>query len=103
MWIHLNKGDEGLEKFLVDVCSMSEIVLIEPQPWRCYRNASRRLRRANLGEFSHLQGLQMRGDIDAHIERILRENCGFGKIIESEENDWSRKLLLYKKNNSAKN
>lgn len=101
MWIHLNKGDEGLQNFLEDVCSISETVLIEPQPWRCYRNASRRLRRANLGEFPLLQGLKMRENVELHIERILQENCGFVKIIETKENDWSRKLLLFKKKNSG--
>lgn len=37
MWIHLNHGDEGLWRFLGTVSDMTEHLLVEPQPWKCYR------------------------------------------------------------------
>ena len=97
MWIHLNRGDAGLERFLRDVCACSESVLVEPQPWRCYRTASRRLRRADLGEFELLPELKYRGDMQVHIEKILQEQCGFKRVEVSEENDWQRRLLFYER------
>lgn len=40
MWIHLNHGDDGLWKFLETVSDMTEHLVIEPQPWKCYRYVS---------------------------------------------------------------
>lgn len=97
MWIHLNHGDVGLERFLVDLCSCSDELLVEPQPWRCYRSAARRLRRANLGDFPLLEQLQMRGDMQQHIEKILGGKCGFGKLEVTEENGWHRRLVLFER------
>lgn len=37
MWIHLNHGDDGLWRFLGTVSDMTEHLLVEPQPWKCYR------------------------------------------------------------------
>ncbi|XP_058807582.1 pre-miRNA 5'-monophosphate methyltransferase isoform X2 [Phymastichus coffea] len=95
MWIHLNGGDAGLERFLRDVCASSEAVLLEPQPWRCYRNAARRLRRAGLPGFPQLEQLRYRGDPMLHVRAILSEQCGFRELAVSERNDWQRRLLLY--------
>lgn len=37
MWIHLNNGDNGLLRFLDLMTQFSEILIIEPQPWKCYQ------------------------------------------------------------------
>jgi hypothetical protein len=37
MWIHLNHGDDGLWAFLEQVSSMTDHLIVEPQPWKCYR------------------------------------------------------------------
>lgn len=37
MWIHLNHGDDGLWKFLEQISSMTDHLIVEPQPWKCYR------------------------------------------------------------------
>lgn len=37
MWIHLNKGDNGLWTFLERMSDMASHLIIEPQPWKCYR------------------------------------------------------------------
>ncbi|KAL7302329.1 hypothetical protein TKK_0004992 [Trichogramma kaykai] len=97
MWIHLNHGDAGLERFLGDVARRSRMILIEPQPWKCYRNAARRLKRARAGDFPLLDGLKLKGDMVEHVERILTVEWAFERLHASEENDWQRKLLLYKR------
>ncbi|CAB0029991.1 unnamed protein product [Trichogramma brassicae] len=97
MWIHLNHGDAGLERFLRDVSRRCRMMLIEPQPWKCYRNAARRLKRAQAGDFPLLDGLKLKDDMVWHIERIMIVQCMFERLYESEENIWQRKLLLYKR------
>ncbi|XP_015512565.2 RNA 5'-monophosphate methyltransferase [Neodiprion lecontei] len=97
MWIHLNHGDSGLVQFLRSVCEKTRIILVEPQPWKCYRNASRRLKRANVADFPMLQSLRYTGEMDTHVENILTEHCGFDKLTESGNNDWGRKLLIFKR------
>jgi 2-polyprenyl-3-methyl-5-hydroxy-6-metoxy-1,4-benzoquinol methylase len=53
MWIHLNFGDQGLHTFLQRSASLLSPVnggslLVEPQPWKCYKNAEKRCKK--LGE-----------------------------------------------------
>ncbi|CAD1476737.1 unnamed protein product, partial [Heterotrigona itama] len=95
MWIHLNHGDEGLAEFLRIACSVTDMIVIEPQLWRCYRNASRRLRRSKGEDFPLLRTLRLTGDPAAHIERILTESCNFRRITVTENNEWKRRLLIY--------
>lgn len=100
MWIHLNHGDEGLVKFLKTICEWTKLIVVEPQPWKCYRNALRRLRRANVSDLPTIDNLEYKGDVELHIEQILAsdEHCGFEKVTESTNyNDWGRKLLLYRR------
>ncbi|XP_011877981.1 PREDICTED: probable RNA methyltransferase CG11342 [Vollenhovia emeryi] len=96
MWIHLNHGDDGLEAFLRRACELAEMIVVEPQPWRCYRNASRRLRRANLGDFPLLRELKYT-DPMRHIEDILRRLCDFRKVTVTATNEWGRMLLIYER------
>lgn len=37
MWIHLNHGDAELFSFLQKVSTWTDCLIIEPQPWKCYR------------------------------------------------------------------
>uniref|UniRef100_A0AAV2M885 RNA methyltransferase n=1 Tax=Knipowitschia caucasica TaxID=637954 RepID=A0AAV2M885_KNICA len=48
MWVHLNHGDSGLLKLLFDLSSCSQHLLLEAQPWKCYRSAARRLRKLGI-------------------------------------------------------
>lgn len=97
MWIHLNHGDEGLEEFLRKACDLSEMVVIEPQPWKCYRNASRRLRRVKSEDFPLLKELKYSGNPTQHIEDILTRLCDFQKVTITACNDWGRTLLIYER------
>lgn len=95
MWIHLNHGDEGLVQFLRKACSFAEMIVIEPQLWKCYRNAARRLRRSKGEEFPMLKSLKYTGDPIVHIENILTGLCEFRKVAVTGDNEWRRKLLIY--------
>lgn len=95
MWIHLNGGDKGLIDFIRYVCDVSDVVVVEPQPWKCYRTAVKRMKNVN-GEFPFFKQLKIRQNVDDVIECILRD-CGFCKIHESSTNNWGRKLLFYKR------
>ncbi|XP_012141805.2 putative RNA methyltransferase CG11342 isoform X2 [Megachile rotundata] len=95
MWIHLNHGDEGLINFLRKACSIAEMIVIEPQLWKCYRNAARRLRRSKAEDFPLLKTLKLTGDPAAHIENILSEFCNFRRVTVTTDNEWKRRLLIY--------
>eukprot|EP00814_Leptocylindrus_danicus_P012806 CAMPEP_0116041246 /NCGR_PEP_ID=MMETSP0321-20121206/24915_1 /TAXON_ID=163516 /ORGANISM="Leptocylindrus danicus var. danicus, Strain B650" /LENGTH=62 /DNA_ID=CAMNT_0003521365 /DNA_START=19 /DNA_END=204 /DNA_ORIENTATION=+ len=45
MWIHVHSGDDGLKAFLRRVCSWTNVLLVEPQPSKCYRSINVRLRK----------------------------------------------------------
>ncbi|XP_043262931.1 probable RNA methyltransferase CG11342 [Colletes gigas] len=97
MWIHLNHGDKGLAEFLRKACSLARMVVIEPQLWKCYRNASRRLRRSKGEGFPLLKTLELTGDPAAHIERILTNICNFRRVAVTADNEWKRRLLIYER------
>lgn len=96
MWIHLNHGDSGLEKFLRKACDLAEMIVIEPQPWKCYRNAARRLQRAGLEGFpSNPSKLKHTTDITEHIDDILTRLCHFQKIVITPIFTWGRHVMIY--------
>ncbi|KAJ8686590.1 hypothetical protein QAD02_022384 [Eretmocerus hayati] len=98
MWVHANTGDAGLEHLLTELCSMSESVLLEPQPWRCYRAASRRLRRAGQPELD-LDRLKHRSDdqLLRFMNSVISDQAGFHRTHTSAENDWGRRLMLFQR------
>lgn len=115
MWIHIHAGDEGLRNFLQRTCDNTDMILVEPQPSKCYRQANTRLRRMNQPELDSVtsQSLRMRNNIENEVERIITE-CGFqrvsntcspeeseasesGVIKETKRTAWQRQLQLYAK------
>lgn len=94
MWIHLNNGDDGLMKFLEYLKEVSKILVIEPQPWHCYRNAQRRIKKSG-STFEFYESLSIRSNVDTVIENILTHNC-CKKIYESLHSSWKRKIQSYK-------
>lgn len=97
MWIHLNYGDSGLKTFLKFICEKTKMIVIEPQPWKCYKTAVKRLKLAN-DEFPYFKELQIRTDIEYFIEEFILK-YGFNKIHESPSSEWGRKILFFTKNN----
>ncbi|PRW58460.1 putative RNA methyltransferase At5g51130 [Chlorella sorokiniana] len=67
-WVHLNRGDEGLKALFASfhaALAPGGLLLLEPQPWRSYRKAGDKVRRAAAppGSFFHrLHELQLRPD-----------------------------------------
>lgn len=96
MWIHLNHGDEGLQIFLKKICDLSEMIVVEPQPWKCYKSAVKRLKGAN-STFPCFEALKHRQNVETFIENII-ENYNFHKIHETPASEWGRRILFYKRN-----
>lgn len=93
MWIHLNNGDEGLTEFLKYIKTVSRTIVIEPQPWKCYRNAQRRVKKSG-HSFDNYESLKIKGDVDIFIENMLTEGS-YSKIYESPSSSWDRKIQSY--------
>ena len=96
MWIHLNNGDDGLRQFLDRVHSLSALLIVEPQPWRCYQTAMRRLKRANISEtFPLFENLQMKRTVESDIRRYIENQCRMEIVYESPPTKWNRKICFY--------
>ncbi|XP_032370063.1 pre-miRNA 5'-monophosphate methyltransferase [Etheostoma spectabile] len=97
MWVHLNHGDAGLLQVLSRLASISQHLLLEAQPWKCYRSAARRLRKLGRSDFDHFKTLKIRGDVAEHAREHLERNCAMELIQSFGSTTWDRKLLLFKK------
>lgn len=98
MWIHLNNGDDGLERFLDLMTQLSEILIIEPQSWKCYQNAVRRMKRAGAQNTFPLYGeLKIRNDVENHIKNYLKCNKRLEIIFESDATKWKRTICFYRR------
>ncbi|XP_007528598.1 RNA 5'-monophosphate methyltransferase [Erinaceus europaeus] len=96
MWIHLNHGDHGLWEFLAHLSSLCHYLLVEPQPWKCYRAAARRVRKLGLNDFDHFHSLAIRGDMASQIVRILTQDHGMELVCCFGNTNWDRSLLLFR-------
>ncbi|XP_073402246.1 RNA 5'-monophosphate methyltransferase [Dendrobates tinctorius] len=96
MWIHLNHGDRGLVAFLKRLKTICDYLLIEPQPWKCYRSAARRLRKLGRQDFDHFHALSIRGDMEKEITKIMIEDGSSELIHRFGTTSWDRSLLLFK-------
>lgn len=99
MWVHLNHGDSGLLKMLSHLASISQHLLLEVQPWKCYRSAARRLRKLGRSDFEHFKTLKIQGDIAEHVREHLEKHCSMELVQVFGCTTWSRKLVLFKKRN----
>lgn len=97
MWIHLNNGDEGLLRFLDTVNRLSVTLVIEPQPWKCYQNAVRRMKRAKeMNTFPLYGALKMRNDIENDIKNYLQMKCLAELCFECNATTWKRRICIYR-------
>ncbi|XP_018527416.1 pre-miRNA 5'-monophosphate methyltransferase [Lates calcarifer] len=97
MWVHLNHGDSGLLQLLSRLASISQYLLLEAQPWKCYRSAARRLRKLGRSDFDHFKTLKIRGDIAEHARMHLERDCGMELMQSFGSTTWDRKLLLFRR------
>ncbi|XP_054254471.1 RNA 5'-monophosphate methyltransferase [Indicator indicator] len=98
MWIHLHHGDGGLQHFLALLASLCSFLLVEPQPWKCYRAAARRLRRLGRRDFDHFSSLSIQGDMAQEVTQILTRDCSMQLVACFGSTSWDRSLLLFKAN-----
>jgi len=99
MWIHINNGDQGLLELVRKVVDMARFVLLEPQPWKCYQTAARRMRKLGKEEFEEMKRLKIRGPgVDLKIVDLFKSE-GMELIENYGETKWSRKLFLLKRTN----
>lgn len=94
MWIHLNHGDSGLTEFLKYVQSISTSIIIEPQQWKCYKAAQKRLKRAD-SSFEKFDTLQIREKVESYIEDTILEG-NFTKTFQSVQTNWGRTVRCYR-------
>ncbi|KAM4741125.1 pre-miRNA 5'-monophosphate methyltransferase [Anableps anableps] len=97
MWVHLNHGDAGLLQLLARLASISHHLLLEAQPWKCYRSAARRLRKLGRSDFEHFKTLKIRGDVAEHAREHLERHCGMELLQSFGSTAWDRKLLLFRR------
>ncbi|XP_055074519.2 pre-miRNA 5'-monophosphate methyltransferase [Misgurnus anguillicaudatus] len=97
MWVHLNHGDAGFLSFLSRLASLCEYLLLEAQPWKCYRSAARRLRKVGRNDFDHFKTLEIRGDMAAHAREHLEKQCGMELVQSFGNTTWDRSLLLFRR------
>ena len=99
MWIHLNHGENGL-KHLFRQCKRlcKGLFLLEPQPWKCYMTAARRMRKLNQPKFDHLDLIKQEHRQENLLPYItgLCENEGFKLISTMGETHWKRPIMLFK-------
>ena len=98
MWVHLHHGDSGLRSMLHKLANLSRRLLVEPQPWKCYKTAERRAKRAGEEPFPAMKDLKIRGP---GVEQGVLDMCKeAGMEVEEEygETKWSRRVVLLKSN-----
>jgi len=97
MWIHLNCGDDGLRDFLRYISSIAEYVLIEPQDWKCYRTAVRRMKKLGCEPFQHFPVLEWRDNVSQEVLNYLQSAaCGLKFVRDLGQTDsWNRSLCLF--------
>ncbi|XP_056130204.1 pre-miRNA 5'-monophosphate methyltransferase [Lampris incognitus] len=97
MWVHLNHGDSALLELLSRLASISQHLLLEAQPWKCYRSAARRLRKLGCSDFDHFKMLRIRGDMAGHAREHLERRCGMELVQSFGSTTWDRQLLLFRR------
>jgi SAM-dependent methyltransferase len=73
MWIHLNHGDSGLLDCLersATLVSPNGSLVVEPQPWKCYKAADKRCRKLGITRPLHYSELQIR-DIENDMVKVV--------------------------------
>ncbi|KAK9528680.1 hypothetical protein VZT92_012830 [Zoarces viviparus] len=89
----------GCSHFHLCLCLAVTIqhLLLEAQPWKCYRSAARRLRKLGRSDFDHFKTLKIRGDVAEQAREHLEGHCGMELIRSFGSTTWDRKLLLFKR------
>lgn len=95
MWIHINNGDNGLDVFLRKISSLGNLLVLEPQPWKCYLTAVRRMRKSGK-TFEKFKDLKLRNNVESWIQETILGKGSFTLIFETIPTKWNRKISFYK-------
>ena len=95
MWIHVNHGDEKFKEFLKYISSMAKYIIMEPQPYKCYRNASRRMRKLKCATFPHMDDIEWKINVDKKIDEYLKQECELDCVKHLGTTDWDRYINVY--------
>ncbi len=98
MWIHINNGDEGLMDFLKKITLLANLLVVEPQPWKCYLTAMRRMSRSGK-TFDKFKELKVRENVEDWIQSTLVEEDVFKVIFQTTPTRWNRKICFYERIN----
>lgn len=97
MWIHVNNGDDAFQQFLKKLSAWtSRYLFIEPQPWKCYKSASRRMRHLGQEDFQ-ISELRIR-DTETYIVSLMENSCDMKLVDSFGPTAWGRKILQFQKN-----
>ena len=102
MWIHIHHGETVFNSFLWNIALISTNLLVEPQPWRCYRKVKKRCIKNNVevpeflrtGSKEALSACDMEAKIinfltsnDLQLMHSVYWNLGY--------EEWGRPLLIF--------
>lgn len=99
MWVHLNHGDDGLTEFLRRASNLliaNGGLLIEPQPWRCYKNAEKRCRKIGLPKPKHIETITVR-ELETGIVEIMETQLQFKHHWYLGKENWNRPIFIFHK------
>lgn len=97
MWIHINHGDSGLQKFLVHAQSfvgLNGAMLLEPQPTKCYRTAVKRCRKLGLKEPAAYRTIQPE-KAEETVQALTLEVYPYKHVCYLGHEMWGRALNLF--------
>lgn len=99
MWVHLVSGDDALKSLLVRCAGLTDRWLVlEPQPWSCYRSAQRRLVKSGAPGFPLYHSLAIKGpQLLDFMHNLLTKECGMVKVHETKPTKWGRTTIIYQK------
>lgn len=98
MWLHVHCGDEVFYGFLTKIASMCQSLLIEPQPWRCYRTAKKRLVKNSVALPRYLrreEALQSTDTARDMIDYIVRQGIKSEVYWHLGEEEWGRPIVIF--------
>jgi hypothetical protein len=88
MWIHLNHGDDGLLDCLQRSAALlnpTGSLVVEPQPWKCYKSADKRCRKLGITRPLHYSALLIR-DIEVEMVRIVMGTAPAAQVQDGKAN-----------------
>jgi SAM-dependent methyltransferase len=97
LWIHLQHGDEGLRSFLRCLSEMTSHLILEPQPWKCYRNVRERWRRCGKEDPPRMAELKWRQDVEDRMVEFMTRDLGMRLRVDLGSTKWQRRVLWFEK------